>query len=73
MEALPDKSFERLRLGAGWRLSGELDATSAHDVFDGGEAVPTLIGSEQTFQQIGVRVGAHDHIVAQSTESRSAS
>jgi hypothetical protein len=72
VKALPHKSFEPLKSGAGWRLSGEFRAALNDDVLDGGEAVPSLVCGEQTFQQIGVRVGAHDRIVVQSAELRSA-
>jgi hypothetical protein len=62
---LPHKSFKQLKAGAGWRLPGEFRAALGGDVLDGGEAVPTLVRGEHTFQQVGVRIGAHDRIVIQ--------
>jgi hypothetical protein len=68
VEALPRQSFTQLKEGAGRGLSGQFGAALGGDVFDGGEAMSILVRSEQTFQRIGVRIGAHDRIVVQPGE-----
>ena len=68
VEALPRQSFKQLEAGAGWGLPGEFRAALFGDLLDGGEAVSTLVAGEQTFQQVGVRIGAHDRIVIRSAE-----
>lgn len=68
VEALPRQSFKQLKAGAGWGLPGEFRAALGGDLLDGGEAVSTLVVGEQSFQQVGVRIGAHDRIVIRSAE-----